>query len=47
MSWVYRMMTNYIAGHTLEYYDEDHVYICDGIVVPSITQILKVKFGNM
>ena len=40
------MMTNYIAGHTLEYYDEDHVYICDGVVVPSITQILKVKFGN-
>lgn len=41
------MMTNYIAGHTLEYYDEDYVYICDGVVVPSITQILKVKFGNM
>lgn len=40
------MMTNYIAGHTLEYYDEDHLYICDGVVVPSITQILKVKFGN-
>ena len=40
------MMTNYIACHTLEYYDEDHVYICDGVVVPSITQILKVKFGN-
>lgn len=40
------MMTNEIAGHTLEYYDEDHVYICDGVVVPSITQILKVKFGN-
>lgn len=40
------MITNEIAGHTLEYYDEDHVYICDGVVVPSITQILKVKFGN-
>lgn len=40
------MMTNEIAGHTLEYYDEDHLYICDGVVVPSITQILKVKFGN-
>ena len=38
--------TNIIAGHTLEYYDEDHVYICDGIIVPSITQILKLKFGN-
>lgn len=40
------MITNEIAGHTLEYYDEDHLYICDGVVVPSITQILKVKFGN-
>ena len=40
------MMTNYIAGHTLEYYDEDHLYICDGVIVPSITQILKVKFGS-
>ena len=40
------MITNEIAGHTLEYYDEDHVYLCDGVVVPSITQILKVKFGN-
>lgn len=46
MSWVYHMITNEIAGHTLEYYDEDHLYICDGVVVPSITQILKVKFGN-
>lgn len=40
------MITNEIAGHALEYYDEDHIYICDGVVVPSITQILKVKFGN-
>ena len=38
--------TNIIAGHTLEYYDNEHVYICDGIIVPSITQILKIKFGN-
>lgn len=38
--------TNEIAGHTLEYYDDEHVYICDGIIVPSITQILKLKFGG-
>ena len=38
--------TNIIAGHTLEYYDDSHTYLVDGIIVPSITQILKLKFGN-
>ena len=35
-----------INGHILEYIDETHTYLVDGIIVPSITQILKVKFGN-
>lgn len=35
-----------IKGHTLEYLDETHQYLVDGICVPSITQILKMKFGN-
>lgn len=35
-----------IGSHVLEYYDDHHVYICDGLVVPSITQVMKVKFGN-
>lgn len=35
-----------IKGHTLEYIDEIHQYLVDGVCVPSITQILKVKFGN-
>ena len=35
-----------IKGHTLEYIDEIHQYIIDGLCVPSITQILKIKFGN-
>ena len=35
-----------IAGHTLEYLDDDHVYICDGIVLKSITECLRIKFGN-
>ena len=43
-------MNNYesweIAGHTLEYFDDDHTYLVDGIVVCSITQCLKFKFGN-
>lgn len=35
-----------IAGHTLEYDDDSHLYICDGVIVPSVTQLLKRRFGN-
>lgn len=35
-----------ISGETLEYYDDTHTYLVDGIIVPSITQILKLKFGG-
>ena len=35
-----------IAGGLLEYIDETHTYIYDGVILPSITQILKTKFGN-
>lgn len=30
----------------MEYLDDVHQYIVDGICVPSITQVLKFKFGN-
>ncbi len=40
------MNTWKIKGYTLEYIDEIHQYLVDGICVPSITQILKIKFGN-
>ena len=40
------METWEIRGHTLEYIDETHTYLVDGVIVPSITQILKIKFGN-
>lgn len=33
-----------IKGHVLEYNDDLHQYVCDGIIVPSITQILHHKF---
>ena len=36
-----------INGHCLEYIDESHLYVVDGIIVPSVTQILKYKFGGM
>lgn len=43
-------MTDYIreeiGGHILEYIDSAHMYLVDGIIVPSITQILKKRFGN-
>ena len=35
-----------IKGGVLEYIDETHTYIYEGVVLPSITQILKGKFGN-
>ena len=35
-----------INGHSLEYFDDDHIYLVDGMIVPSITEILKIRFGN-
>ena len=35
-----------LNGMTLEYFDDIHQYLVDGICVPSITQILKSKFGG-
>ena len=40
------MTSDTIKGHTLEYIDESHTYLCDGVIVPSVTQILKIKFGG-
>ena len=35
-----------IAGHDLEFLDDVHQYLIDGVCVKSITQILKFRFGN-
>lgn len=40
------MNTWNIKGHTIEYIDECHLYLVDGVILPSITQILKIKFGH-
>ena len=40
------METFSIKGGTLEYFDETHTYLYDGLVLPSVTQILGVKFRN-
>lgn len=35
-----------IAGGILEYIDDIHTYLFNGEILPSITQILKIKFGD-
>lgn len=35
-----------IKGHIIEFLEDEHIYLCDGIILPSITQILKIKFGD-
>lgn len=40
------METWIINEHIVEYIDETHTYLVDGIITPSITQILKIEFGN-
>ena len=36
-----------IKGYTVEFIEDEekeiHTYLCDGVVLPSITQILKIK----
>lgn len=36
-----------INGVTLEFDEETHTYLADGVIVPSVTQVLKAKFGEM
>lgn len=35
-----------VGNHILEYFDNTHTYLLDGVILPSITQILKIRFGN-
>lgn len=35
-----------LGNQILEYYDNTHTYLLDGVELPSITQILKIRFGN-
>lgn len=35
-----------IEGHTLEFIEDAHIYLYDGVILQSITQILKTKFGK-
>lgn len=33
-----------INGYILEYDEKSHTYIADGVIVPSVTQVLNIKF---
>ena len=35
-----------INGYTLEYLDDEHIYLVDGVIIPSVTQILQTKFSS-
>lgn len=35
-----------LNGHDFEYFDDTHTYLIDGVIVKSITQILKYKFNK-
>ncbi|XVG95843.1 hypothetical protein ACGCUP_01020 [Eubacteriales bacterium KG125] len=32
--------------HEIEFIEDGHIYLVDGVITPSITQLLKSKFGN-
>ena len=40
------METFNIKGYTLEYIDSIHCYVCDGVILPSVTKVLGIKFGK-
>ena len=40
------METFNIKGGTLEFLPETHTYLYDGLMLPSVTQILGVKYKN-
>lgn len=40
------METWVINGRTIEFDPENHIYLVDGVIVPSVTEILKSKFND-
>ena len=35
-----------INNHTIEFLEEQHLYVCDGILVPCVSNILAFKFND-
>lgn len=40
------MKTFELNGHILEFIPEEHIYICDGVIVPCVSNILAYKFND-
>ena len=38
--------TLFLHGYTMEYFDDQHLYLVNGVVLPSITQLLQKKFND-
>lgn len=35
-----------IRGHEVEYLDDCHAYVVDGVILPSVTQVIRAKFPH-
>ena len=35
-----------IRGHEVEYLDDCHAYVVDGVILPSVTQVIRTKFSH-
>lgn len=35
-----------LVGHSVEYLDDSHLYLVDGIIVPSVSQLLRTRYGG-
>ena len=35
-----------LNGRCLEYYEKEHIYLVDGVIVPSVTQVVDYEFGH-
>lgn len=35
-----------LQGKCLEYYEKEHIYLVDGVIVPSVTQVVDSQYGH-
>ena len=36
----------FASRKVLEFYEKDHIYLVDGVIVPSVSQVLDLRFGH-
>lgn len=39
-------MIAFASRKVLEFYEDEHIYLVDGVIVPSVSQVLDYKFGH-